>query len=475
VAAHLVSCGDFAPGIGGDFERECARQLRAELPDGYLIATNVTLDRGGGSFLECDAVVAGPGIWVICEMKSMRRVEVFEDLLRGAAQFAVDRVFSTLDLKAKVLGGRRQRAPFPSGSAHMEGRVRTLVVVPDYAEIVFQHRAHRENHTVMTLGDAIVRFATFATESGSFANMTAQRELRRGWEAYCQASMPSASRSLGQLGRYRVRRQLTSRSKSVREFYAVDEPPSRAEVRLREFELDPTMPAQELEADLERLAREMTVLRKIRHPYVACITGHFQTGCSWVEVSDWFDGQALEEMWLSLRDASILERADVFLKVVAALEYCHERGVFHRNVSAESVLVSPDLADVRLSGFNLARDLAATSTLTSGLLVSRDARLVPPEELRGAPAANARLGDVFQAGVLLYRLLEDGAWPFSSTLDYATNPGAGLRTFGGTEEPETMPLRALARRMIAVDPATRPDQLKRVESEIRKICAAVDT
>jgi serine/threonine protein kinase len=208
---------------------------------------------------------------------------------------------------------------------------------------------------------------------------------------------------------------------------------------------------------------------------VACVTGHFQTGCSWVEVSDWFDGQPLEQMWSSLRDASVSERAGLFLKVIAVLEYCHERGVFHRNVSAESVLVSPDLADVRLAGFALARDLAATSTLTSGLLGARDVRLVPPEELRGAPAVNARLGDVFQAGVLLYRLLEDGPWPFSSTLDYATHPTEGLREFRAVEEPETMPLRSLTRRMVAVDPATRPDQLKRVESEIRQICAAVET
>ena len=192
-----------------------------------------------------------------------------------------------------------------------------------------------------------------------------------------------------------------------------------------------------------------------------------------MEVSDWFDGEPLENIWSLLRDASVLERAGVFLKVVAALEYCHERGVFHRNISAESVLVSSDLADVRLGDFNLARDLAATSTLTGGLLVARDVRLVPPEELRGAPAVNARLGDVFQAGVLLYRLLENGAWPFASTLDYATHPAGGLRDFTAAEEPETAQLRALIRGMLAVDPATRPDQLKRVESDVRKICAAV--
>ena len=244
--------------------------------------------------------------------------EVFEDLLRGAAQFAVDRVFSTLDLKAKVLGGRRQRPPFPSGSAHMEGRVE------DFGRscsptIVFHHRSHAENQTVMTLDHAITRFAAFAAESSYFLELDSTRASARVGGGLSQASTPGASRSRGQLGRYRVRKQLTSRSKGVLEFHAVDEPPARAEVRLREFELESALPAQELDAHLDRLAREMTVLRKIRHPYVACITGHFQTGCSWVEVSDWFDGEPLENIWPLLRDASVLEKAGVFLKVVGAL------------------------------------------------------------------------------------------------------------------------------------------------------------
>jgi serine/threonine protein kinase len=201
------------------------------------------------------------------------------------------------------------------------------------------------------------------------------------------------------------------------------------------------------------------------------VTGHFQTSCSWVEVSDWFDGKPVEETWPSLRDATSLERAGIFLKVVGALAYCHERGVFHRNVSASAVLVSGDFADARLGGFELARDLGATSTLSGALLLSRDPRLVPPEELRGGSTANPRLGDMFQAGVLLYRLLENGAWPFASTLDYATGPDGALREFSGPEEPETMRLRRLARRLLAIEPGARPDQMEKVEQEIEGIFA----
>jgi serine/threonine protein kinase len=264
------------------------------------------------------------------------------------------------------------------------------------------------------------------------------------------------------LGRFKIRRELQT-SAGVRCFHANDEPPSAADVLLREFAIDPTASEDQLDALLAQLAREMVVLRKLRHPNLVCVTGHFRLPASWVEVSDWFDGRPMEETWPLLSDASALEKLAVFLKVIQALEYCHERGVFHRNVTAEAVSVSDDLSDVRLGAFGLARDLSRTSTVTTTALRARDPRLVPPEELLTGATSNSRLGDVFQAGVLLYRLLENGAWPFSSSLEYATAPAHDVRPFVSSQEPETPGLRRVALQMIAPDPSERPDQLKKVE------------
>ena len=467
--AELVPCGDFSHGYGGEFERECARRLRDELPDGVVVATNVTLERGGGSFLECDAVVSAPGEWVVLEMKAMRpRVEVFEDVLRGAGGFAVDRVFSTLDLKAKVLRSRRERQPFPSNSAHRAGRVTSLIVVPDETTIAFRHATYGSSKPVRTLKDAVAHLALLAPNVSSPATKVLVTELTRGWRAYAQSSAPAQTKNGRQIGRYKIKREI-GLTPSVTEYEAVDEPPCATEVRLREFRVDPALSTRELEEQLSGLARGMSVIRRIRHPHVSCVLGHFQTATSWVEVSDWFDGTSMETMWPALSELSTADRAGIGLKVIGALDYCHERGVFHRNVSAESVLVSADL-DVRLCGFDLARDLGATSTLTSTTLARRDPRLVPPEELRGA-VSNQRRGDIFQAGVLLYRLLEHGAWPFDSTLNYATDPSHTVRPFSAAEDSESAALRALTLRMLGVDPQTRPDVLKRVEQELEATLA----
>src|SRR5689334_22557160 len=104
MAAELIPFGEYAPGAGGEFERECAGALRDHLPKGYIVATNVHLQRGDAGFYECDAVIAAPGICDILEMKCLLpEITVAEDLIVTSSGFAIDRPFSTVDHKAKVL------------------------------------------------------------------------------------------------------------------------------------------------------------------------------------------------------------------------------------------------------------------------------------------------------------------------------------------------------------------------------------
>ena len=79
---------------------------------------------------------------------------------------------------------------------------------------------------------------------------------------------------------------------------------------------------------------------------------------------------------------------------------------------------------------------------------------------------STRILRIFQVGVLLYRLLENGEWPFSDTLDYVTG-GAHHRPFSDVScDDETAQLRELTIRMMDVTPSHRPDPLSRVEHEL---------
>ena len=84
---------------------------------------------------------------------------------------------------------------------------------------------------------------------------------------------------------------------------------------------------------------------------------------------------------------------------------------------------------------------------------------------------NGRLSDVFQTGIVLYRLLENGAWPFENSLDFAKTGGT-IREFAQcSDEIGIQHLRTLCRQMMSVDPACRPHLLSKVEQEIKSAAA----
>ena len=468
MSAELVVCGEPAAGVGGEFERECQRTLRDQLPEGYVIATNVYLARGGGGFYECDAVIAAPGLCDVLEMKCIRpEVLVGEDTITSSTGFCVDRALSTLDNKAKVLASRIAQRPFPSTGRHRSVRVNVQVVVPSDTRIDFRLPAYKTTRPVRTLADTVEKYRRGAAESTYFRDTVAWQEIRNAWRSYRDDSAKAQQRTTRHLGRFAIQRQLST-GPGLYEYFALDEPPCKMEVDLREFPFDSALPACELEAHLQKVARETRILIKVRHPYVSCVIGHFQTGSSWVQVSDWFEGDPLEDLWSVLAETPIWDKIAIFIKTIQALQFCHEKAVFHRNLGAKAVRVSQDLAEIRLGGFDCALDLSGTSATTS-MLSRRDPRLVPPEDLQTGRSSNARLADIFQGGVLLYRLLENGEWPYPDTLEYVTS-GARFRPFsealGGSE---TEPLRNLALRMMDVDPTRRPDLLKKVEQELEKI------
>ena len=226
----------------------------------------------------------------------------------------------------------------------------------------------------MTLAETVEKYRSISTASPAFQDAVTARENFNGWSAYRNESVRGQRRTAQHLGRFIIRRQIR-RQNGMFEYFAVDEPPCQMEVLLREFPFDPTLPASQMQAYLRAVAREARVLMKLRHPYIACVIGHFQTGASWVQVSDWFEGERLEDSWPLIAESSVWDKINIFLKVIEALEFCHERGVFHRNVSAESVRVASDFSDVRLVGFDCALDLSGTRQRIPLASNRRDPRL----------------------------------------------------------------------------------------------------
>jgi serine/threonine protein kinase len=171
--------------------------------------------------------------------------------------------------------------------------------------------------------------------------------------------------------------------------------------------------AQELseESDFgERFEQEAHVSASLDHPNIVKIYDYGVT-----DGIAWFTMQLIEGTSLArqLRDSteplSEGEAAQIFIPLLEALEYSHARGVIHRDIKPDNIMLDAKRRPF-LMDFGIAKAEDSAVKTRTGLLMGSPAYMAP-EQIRGA-AVDGRT-DLYALGVTLYRALTRG-YPFNA-------------------------------------------------------------
>jgi WD40 repeat protein len=182
---------------------------------------------------------------------------------------------------------------------------------------------------------------------------------------------------------------------------------------------------------LLRFEREARAIASLSHPNILTVFD-VGTGCGLEEeagtavpyvVTELLHGETLREI-ASHRALSPTQVLDFAVQIAHGLHAAHTKGIVHRDVKPENVIVTTD-GRVKVLDFGLAKlvDLAGrhdettTASPTGADRVIGTAGYMSPEQVRGLPLDQRT--DVFSLGVLLYELLS-GRHPFRRDTTPAT-------------------------------------------------------
>ncbi|KAJ1478794.1 kinase-like domain-containing protein [Baffinella frigidus] len=161
--------------------------------------------------------------------------------------------------------------------------------------------------------------------------------------------------------------------------------------------------------DLERVMREMHVLKNIRHPNIISLHDVIERGSKIYLVLDFAQGGELNEYIIAKGAVPEREARTWFAQIMSGVDFCHRQHVSHRDLKPENVLMQGSTVVCKIADFGLSNDMVAGEMLKT---VCGTPAFAAPEVTLGQKYDGAAV-DVWSLGAILFTMVA-GTIPFDS-------------------------------------------------------------
>jgi hypothetical protein len=198
---------------------------------------------------------------------------------------------------------------------------------------------------------------------------------------------------------------------------------------------------------VERFRREARAVAQLAHPNVVTVIDRGEHESRQYIVFEYVDGENLKQLVEREGPLPVRQIIELGLQVAHALASAHARGVVHRDVKPQNVLLSEEGVP-KVTDFGIARTSDVESVTLTGTVMGTS-EYISPEQARGEPVDFR--SDIYSLGVILFELCT-GEVPY---------PG---------ENPVSVAMRHLHEPVPSVR-AQRRDVPSRLEAAIRRAMA----
>ena len=199
--------------------------------------------------------------------------------------------------------------------------------------------------------------------------------------------------------------------------------------------------------DMSRAFDEIQTLRSLRHENVIALRGTVDANDHFGIAMELADGGDLLRL-INSRGGMLSEdeSKSLFFQVIEGLHYCHSKGIAHRDLKLENILLDSS-GVVKIADFGLA-EISRSNILADG---AGTLPYLPPEALAQTGHIDPFKGDVWALGILLYAMTQ-GDLPFLK----ADSEICSILFSEGLKFPVLLSPERLVYTLLAIQPNNRP-------------------
>ena len=188
---------------------------------------------------------------------------------------------------------------------------------------------------------------------------------------------------------------------------------------------------------VQRFKAEARAAARLSHPNIVAVHDWgAENDQTYYMVMEYVSGTDLRDLLVSRGSIDPAQAASIMASVCEALHVAHSRGLIHRDVKPENILLARD-GTVKVADFGIAAMVDAERTAPGGTIPGT-LRYLAPEQARGAEATSS--SDIWAAGAVLCELLTGSPPGSGNGMDLirrrATEPVVPPSSMGAEVPPE---------------------------------------